>query len=88
MRTPVLTLSSLLVFGLPLVAQAPAAPKQPWSDKASLSYVAVGGNASSQSLGFANEYKYAWSDASFAFNLGGVRVATTTTSRTDRKSVV
>ncbi len=82
MRTPVLTLSSLLALSLPLVAQAPAAPKQPWSDKASLSYVAVGGNASSQSLGFANEYKYAWSDASFAFNLGGVRVATTTTSRT------
>ncbi len=65
----------------PLVAQADATPKRPWSDKAALSYVAVGGNASSQSLGFSNEYKYTWSDAAFAFNVGGVRVATTTVSR-------
>lgn len=66
----------------PLMAQADAAPKRPWSDKAALSYVAVGGNATSQSLGFSNEYKYTWSDAAFSFNVGGVRVATTTVSRT------
>lgn len=67
---------------LGLEAQEAAAPKRPWSDKAALSFVAVGGNASSQSLGFSNEYKYLWSDAAFAFNAGGVRVATTTLDRT------
>jgi putative salt-induced outer membrane protein YdiY len=72
---------SILIAGLPLLAQTPESPKQPWSDKGSLSYVAVGGNASSQSLGFSNEFKYLWSDASLAFNLGGVRVATTTVDR-------
>ena len=71
----------ILAAGLPLVAQTPDTPKQPWSDKGSLSYVAVGGNASSQSLGFSNEFKYLWSDASLAFNLGGVRVATATIDR-------
>lgn len=73
----------LLALGasLPMGAQE-AAAKRPWSDKAALSYVAVGGNASSQSLGFSNEYKYAWSDAAFAFNIGGVRVATTMVNRT------
>jgi putative salt-induced outer membrane protein YdiY len=71
----------ILAAGLPLLAQTPEAPKQPWSDKGSLSYVAVSGNASSQSLGFSNEYRYLWSDATFAFNLGGVRVSTTTIDR-------
>lgn len=66
-----------------LAAQAPApdAPKRPWSDKASFSWVSVDGNAKSQSFGFANEYKYAWSDATFAFNAGGVRVNTTAFNR-------
>jgi len=71
----------ILAVALPLLSQTAKASNQPWSDKGSLSYVAAGGNASSQSLGFANEYKYRWSDASFAFNLGGVRVSTTTFER-------
>lgn len=56
-------------------------PKLGWSDKASLSYVAVGGNAQSQSLGFSNDYKYQWSASAFTFGAGGVRVNTTTTAR-------
>ena len=75
---PVLLASSFL---LPAWAQE-AVPKRPWSDKAALSYVAVGGNASSQSLGFSNEFKYTWTNATFAFNAGGVRVSTTTIDRT------
>lgn len=75
----------LSAVGVALAAQtpapAPAAPKRPWSDKASLSFVSVGGNAQSQSFGFSNEYKYAWSDATFTFNAGGVRVNTTTFNR-------
>ncbi|WP_285570330.1 DUF481 domain-containing protein [Geothrix limicola] len=64
-----------------LTAQTPEPPKSPWSDKAALSYVAVAGNATSQTLGFSNEYKYTWSNATFAFNLGGVRAAATTVDR-------
>ncbi|MBI1751948.1 MAG: DUF481 domain-containing protein [Acidobacteria bacterium] len=65
-----------------LVAQTPEPPKSPWSDKAALGYVAVGGNATSQSLGFSNDYKYTWSKATIVFGLGGVRAAATTVDRT------
>jgi len=79
MRSSLLPLA--LLAGLPLLVQAPEAPTRPWSDKGSLSYVAVGGNATSSSLGFSNEYKYLWSDATFSFNAGGLQVATTTYTR-------
>ena len=70
------------LLGTTLAAQAQPAPApRPWSDKASFSWVSVDGNAKSQSLGFANEYKYAWSDGTFVFNAGGVRVNTTTFNR-------
>ncbi len=79
---PIKALSAFILLLAPaLVAQAPEPPKLPWSDKAALSYVAVGGNATSQSLGFSNDYKYAWNNATFAFNLGGVRAAATTVDR-------
>ncbi|MFN7957475.1 MAG: DUF481 domain-containing protein [Holophagaceae bacterium] len=73
----------LVLAGLALGVQAQEAPapKRPWSDKAALSFVAVGGNASSQSLGFSNEFKYAWAEAAFSFNIGGVRVATAAADR-------
>lgn len=80
MRFKVLS-GSILFLAPVLMAQTPEPPKSPWSDKAALSYVAVGGNATSQSLGFANDYKYTWSNATFAFNLGGVRAAATTIDR-------
>lgn len=62
-------------------AKPAEAPKRPWTDKASLSFVSVDGNAKSQSLGFTNEFKYAWDDGALAFNVGGVRVGTTTFNR-------
>lgn len=74
----------LALAGSALLAQdvKPAdAPKRPWNDKASLSFVAVDGNSKSQSLGFTNEFKYTWDHASLAFNVGGVRVGTTTFNR-------
>jgi tetratricopeptide (TPR) repeat protein len=47
-----------------------------WVDKANLSFVAMGGNASSQTMGFANEFTYNWSAASaLAINAAAVRVA-------------
>ncbi|HJV22453.1 MAG TPA: hypothetical protein VJ570_07145, partial [Holophagaceae bacterium] len=80
-------MKALLALLVPasLLGQAPAAPAPApapaWTDKASLSFVSVGGNAQSSSLGFANEYLYKWTDASFAFNLAGVRVNTTNITR-------
>jgi putative salt-induced outer membrane protein YdiY len=76
----------LFLIALPVVLAAqdapkPADPPRPWTDKASLSFVATGGNAKSETFGFGNEYKYTWTDASFAFNVGGVRVSTTTVNR-------
>jgi putative salt-induced outer membrane protein YdiY len=79
-------LAALPAAMVSLAAQEAPAPKRPWSDKAALSYVAVGGNASSQSLGFSNEFKYTWADAVFAFNVGGVRVATTAIDRSAQGS--
>jgi hypothetical protein len=59
------------------------APKVTWSDKASLSLVAVGGNAQSQSFGVSNEYAYNWTEGTgLTFNLGAVRVSTVTTAYT------
>lgn len=68
----------------PPPAPAPATPAPPpksWSDKASLSLVSVAGNAQSQSLGFANEFKVVSGGSTFQFNLAGVRVNTTTITR-------
>ncbi|HJV47753.1 MAG TPA: DUF481 domain-containing protein [Geothrix sp.] len=81
MRTTDLLLATALGVAPLLTAQTPEPPKSPWSDKAALSFVAVGGNATSQTLGFSNDYKYTWSDATFAFSLGGVRAAATTVDR-------
>ena len=76
-RTSQLT-RTMSYAGAEIPAQPPA---QAWTDKASLSFVSTGGNAKSQTFGFGNEFKYVWTDASFAFNVGGVRVATTTVNR-------
>lgn len=81
MRSNIALFATSLLMAPSLMAQTPESPKSPWSDKASLSYVAVGGNATSQSLGFSNDYKYAWSKATFAFNLGGVQASATTVDR-------
>jgi tetratricopeptide (TPR) repeat protein len=57
-------------------------PRRPnWTDKASLSFVDVSGNAKSQSFGFSNEFTYNWTDATaLTVNAGAVRVATDTTT--------
>jgi putative salt-induced outer membrane protein YdiY len=59
----------------------PGPPAPNWTDKASLSFVDVGGNAVSQSLGFSNQFIYNWTTASsLAFNAGAVRVSSRTTT--------
>ena len=56
-------------------------PIPPWTDKASLSFLVVGGNATSQSFGFSNDYTRNWSAASaLTFSLAAVRVATRMTT--------
>lgn len=83
MKNP--TCALLLAACAGLLAQDPQpvqAPKRAWTDKGSLSFVSVGGNAQSQTFGFSNEFKVGWGPASLAFNLGGIRVNTTTFNRT------
>jgi putative salt-induced outer membrane protein YdiY len=65
----------------PVAQAAPAAPAKSWSDKAGLSLVSVAGNAQSQSLGFSNEFKAVSGGTTFQFNLAGVRVNSTTITR-------
>lgn len=56
-------------------------PLPPWTDKASLSFLVVGGNATSQSFGFSNDYTRNWSAASaLTINVAAVRVATRLTN--------
>lgn len=59
----------------------PPSPAPRWADKASLSFVDVGGNAVSQTIGLANELTYRWSEAgTLTFNLQAVRIATHSTT--------
>jgi putative salt-induced outer membrane protein YdiY len=78
-RLASLSLMPLLLAPLaPLAAAEP--PRASWTDKASLSLLAMGGNAQSQSFGFSNEFACKWGAASaLTANLGAVRVSTTTT---------
>lgn len=72
-----LLLPSLLVMPYPWTE--PVA--MTWTDKASLSYVALSGNAQSQSLGFSNEFLGKWGEASLMVSFGGVRVNAASVSR-------
>ena len=42
----------------------PGPPTPSWTDKASFSFVDVGGNAVAQTFGLANDFTYHWSEAS------------------------
>lgn len=76
-----MTRTALLALAALGLAAAETAPTRPWSDKASLGFVAVSGNAQSQSLGFTNEFLWKGPEGSFQGTFSGVRVATTTTTR-------
>jgi putative salt-induced outer membrane protein YdiY/Flp pilus assembly protein TadD len=59
----------------------PGPPTPSWTDKVSVSFVDVGGNAVAQTFGLSNEFTYHRSEASsLAFQVQAVRVATRTTS--------
>lgn len=83
----------LLLAMLPALVQAPApqagggapaagGPKRPWSDVATLSYVATSGNAQGQTVGFANDFAYRWERSAFTLKASAVRVSTAVISRT------
>jgi putative salt-induced outer membrane protein len=68
-----------LLAALALPAAAPAAePKLGWADAAELSYVATGGNAEAETLGFRNLLTRTWTDARFSLEAAGLRADTTT----------
>lgn len=75
---PLSLVPALLMLPYPWAELQPA---KAWTDKASLSFVALAGNAQSQSLGFSNEFRYAWPTAALAVTASGVRVNTTTITR-------
>lgn len=69
---------------LSLGAQAPAPaphPARPWNNVTTLSYVATGGNAEGQTVGFGNEFLYKWAQSTFSLKAGAIRVNTTVVSR-------
>lgn len=71
----------LLVGGaLALGAQTPA--PRAWTDVATLSFVATGGNAEGQTIGFANDFGYKWDLSSLTVKAGAIRVSSTTVART------
>src|SRR5262249_43994507 len=65
-----------------LAQDAPAPPPSRWSDSAEFSYVATAGNAESTTLGFKNTLGRKWASSSLELKAGGVRAASTTTTRT------
>lgn len=74
--------TALLLLAAPaLLAQAPAAPPRPWTDKATLSFVSARGNAVTDTLGFANAFAWASGLDAFAFNAGMVRASSETVAR-------
>jgi len=66
-------------MGLFLTAQTPPPepPKRPWSDVATLSYVATAGNAEGQTIGFGNEFLYKRDHSAFSLKAGAIRANST-----------
>jgi putative salt-induced outer membrane protein YdiY len=80
-----LVLGVLLSHGS--AARAADAPEG-WTDKAEFSFVGTEGNAKSTSLGFKNTLARSWGDSGVTFRAGGIRVETTTFTRTASGGVV
>lgn len=70
----------LLLLSLPLLA-GDDEPKKPWSNSTKLSMVSTDGNSESQTLGFANEFKYEWAKSDLEIKASGVNVETTKITR-------
>ncbi|HET6371847.1 MAG TPA: DUF481 domain-containing protein [Candidatus Polarisedimenticolia bacterium] len=77
---PIVLAALCLSAWLPLRAEDP--PPDRWRDSAEFSFVATGGNAETQALGFKNKLWRAWERSAFELNAGGVRAESTTITRT------
>jgi putative salt-induced outer membrane protein YdiY len=84
------TTATLTVIGMLLSLPALGADDQEkaWSDTAELSFVATDGNSESMSLGFKNTAVREWEKSSLTIRAGGIRVETTTITRTAQDGVV
>lgn len=66
---------------LTALVQAQEPVVKPWSDVATLSYVATSGNAIGQTFGFGNDYTRKWSLSTLAVKLGAIRAESTQIQR-------
>jgi len=84
------TTTTLTVIALLLSLPALGADDQEkgWSDTAEVSFVATDGNSESSSLGFKNTAIREWEKSSLTIRAGGIRVETTTITRTAVDGVV
>ncbi|MBP1626793.1 MAG: putative salt-induced outer membrane protein YdiY [Holophagaceae bacterium] len=82
-----LSLCLFVLATLPIAASSevprplPESPRSPWSDVATLSYVATSGNSEGKTLGFSNECSYRWSKSAVVFKAGLLKVASATVTR-------
>lgn len=66
---------------LPVLVLAEEATPKPWTDVATLSYVATSGNAIGQTIGLGNDYTHKWSLSTLAVKLGAIRAESTLVQR-------
>jgi putative salt-induced outer membrane protein len=84
------TIAAWIAFALLLLPSFATAEdgKSGWQDTAEFSFVATDGNTESSSLGFKNKLTRAWDRSDVVVRLGGIRVKTTTFTRTAVDGVV
>lgn len=88
-KTTTATLAAFaLLLSLPALCAETEEEAKKWSDTAEFSFVATDGNSESMSLGFKNTAIREWENASLTIGAGGIRVETTTFTRTAVNGVV
>lgn len=79
----ILSLTLLSLTCLTGFAQEAEEEKKPWTNKSEVQIVYSDGNSSTTTIGLSNKYQYKWDeDATFDFNVSGVRSENDTTVRT------
>lgn len=83
MKRTILFVVVFFTLALPCLAntEEEATPERPWSDSAEFSWVLIGGNAESSTIGFKNLYQYKWSNALFTLKTGAIRAESTIYTR-------
>jgi putative salt-induced outer membrane protein YdiY len=86
--TTLLFIAIALLLNVPALCAEAEEEAKNWSDTAEFSFVATDGNSESMSLGFKNTAIREWEKASLTIRAGGIRVETTTFTRTAVDGVV